>query len=314
MLGGERAFVRWLQQRTAPKKWPVLVGIGDDMAVVEAGGETGDDGAAVLITSDMLLDGVHFETGVHSLEQIGRKAIACSLSDCAAMAVRPLAATISVAWPAGADQDGLKRLFEGMWRIAETFGCALVGGDTTSWPQPLAIDIAMIAAQHPGHPPIRRSGARVGDTLYVTGPLGGSRLGRHLTFVPRVREACSISQAMGPHLHAMIDLSDGLSTDLHRLCEASNIGTELIEELLEQVVHEDARRATADGRSVLDHVLNDGEDFELLLAVNGDAPEPPAIEDVYLHPVGVAVAEGLSIKQRDGNHRLLLPGGYEHLT
>ena len=285
------------------------------MAVVEVGGEQLATSAAVLLTSDMLLDGVHFEAKVHSWEQIGRKAIACGLSDCAAMAVRPVAATVSVAWPAGSDADGMKGLFEGLWEIARQFDCAIVGGDTTSWPSPLAVDVAVLAAHYQDHPPVRRSGARAGDTLYVTGPLGGSRLGRHLTFTPRVREAHSIAGSLGPDLHAMMDLSDGLSTDLHRMCEASGVGAELVEGLLEGIISDDARRAsTQDDVPALDHALNDGEDFELLLAVRGDAPAPPTIEDAFLHPIGNVTEAGVSIRKRDGCVQPVPPRGYEHLT
>ncbi|HUU83828.1 MAG TPA: thiamine-phosphate kinase [Phycisphaerae bacterium] len=314
MADGERELVRWLQQRTGPSKWPVLLGIGDDMAIVEVGGTVAGAGATALITSDMLMDGVHFQTAEHSLEQIGRKAIACSLSDCAAMAVRPVAATVSVAWPAGGSIEDAKRLFNGMQDMAGQFDCAIVGGDTTSWKQPLAIDVAMIASEYADHPPVLRSGARTGDTLYVTGPLGGSRLGRHMSFVPRVREARSIAATMGPHLHAMMDLSDGLSLDLHRMCEASNVGAELIEDLFARVISDDARRVSeADGVSPLRHALDDGEDFELLLAVGGDAPEPPAIEAVYLHPVGRVVADGITLRRHDGSTQPVEPAGYEHL-
>jgi thiamine-monophosphate kinase len=291
----------------------VLLGIGDDMAMVAAGG-----GGTVLIGSDMLMDGVHFDTAVHALDQIGRKAIACSLSDCAAMAVEPVAATVSVAWPEGGTLDDPKKLFEGMWSMAREFNCAIVGGDTTSWKHPLAIDVAMIATEYPDQHPVQRSGALVGDTLYVTGPLGGSRLGRHMSFTPRVAEARSLAATMGQHLHAMMDISDGLSLDLHRLCEASGVGAELIEDLLEAVISDDARASAAEsesaGTSPLDHTLNDGEDFELLLAVGCEAPEPPAIKDVYLHPIGRVVAEGVSIRRRSGEVQPVEPGGYEHLT
>ena len=317
MANGELELIRWLQKRGGPARWPVVLGIGDDMAMVGVPGGGSEDGGTALITTDMLLDGVHFESGKHTMEQIGRKALACSLSDCAAMAVQPIAATVSVAWPASTTIDDAKRLFEGIWKIADEFDCAVVGGDTTSWRSQsavLAIDIAVIATQYPGHPVIRRSGARPGDTLYVTGPLGGSRLGRHLTFTPRVREARSIAAATGPHLHAMMDISDGLSIDLHRLCEASGVGAELVAGLLEQVISDDARQAAQDGKAPLDHALDDGEDFELLLAVGGDAPEPPAIEDVYLHPIGTVVAEGVSVKNRDGSTRPITPRGWEHLT
>jgi len=312
MADGERELVQWLQERTGPPKWPVLLGIGDDMGIVEV-----DNAGAVLITCDMLLDGVHFDTRRDAMDQIGRKALACSLSDCAAMAVRPVAATVSIGWPAGTRSEDIRRLFDGLCNLAEEFSCAVVGGDTTSWrtnSPTLAIDVAMIATPYPGHPPIRRRGARVGDTLYVTGPLGGSRLGRHLTFTPRVREACQIAAATGPHLHAMLDLSDGLSLDLHRMCEASQVGAELVEDLLTQVISEDAHRAAQeDEHSPLEHALNDGEDFELLLAVAGDAPEPPAIQDAYLHPIGTVVPAGVSLRQRSGTSVPIEPAGWDHL-
>ncbi len=311
----ERSLVRWLREQAGPPKWPVVLGIGDDMALVEVGAGHADGGGAVFITTDMLLDGVHFETSKHSLEQIGRKAIACSLSDCAAMAVQPIAAAVSVAWAAGSDPEGIKRLFQGMRRVADEFGCAIVGGDTTSWQNPLAIDVAMIAGRCPDHQAVRRSGARPGDTLYVTGPLGGSLLGKHLSFTPRVREAQSIAQAMGQHLHAMMDISDGLALDLHRMCEASGVGAHVMAGLLDGAVSEDARRASAqDGQPAIEHALHDGEDFELLLAVAGDAREPPTIQDVYLHPVGVVVPEGVLIKQPDGNLQPLPARGYDHLS
>ncbi|MCP4251265.1 MAG: thiamine-monophosphate kinase [bacterium] len=313
MPGGEREWVRWLEERCGAPQWPVLLGIGDDMAAVEVGGQRVEGGAAVLVTSDMLLDGVHFDTAEHGFEQIGRKALACSLSDCAAMAVRPVAATVSVAWPAGGDAEGMKRLFEGMWELGKEYGCAIVGGDTTSWRSPLAVDVTVLAAPYAEHRPVRRSGARVGDTLYVTGPLGGSRLGRHLTFKPRVAEAHSLAMCLSPHLHAMMDLSDGLALDLHRMCEASRVGAELAEALLKKVISDDARRgAEADGCDPLDHTLSDGEDFELLLAVGGEAPEPPSIEDAFLHPVGQVTAGGVSMKRGDGTVVPLAAKGYEH--
>ena len=312
---GERELVRWLRQRSGPPRWPVVLGIGDDMGAVEVGGDKAAGGAGVLITSDMLLDGVHFSTEEHSLEQIGRKAIACSLSDCAAMAVRPVAATVSIAWPCDLDAERMEDLFEGMWDIARQFDCAIVGGDTTSWPQPLAVDVAMIAERYRGHRAVRRTGLRPGDTLYVTGPLGGSRIGQHMAFTPRVREAHSIATAMGGRLHGMIDISDGLAIDLHRLCEASGVGAELAESLIKRVISDDARRAAeADGKSPLDHALFDGEDFELLLAVAGDAPEPPAIDDQPLYPIGMATGAGITLKKRDGQAEPLPAKGYDHLS
>ncbi|MFH1109868.1 MAG: thiamine-phosphate kinase [Planctomycetota bacterium] len=302
MGGDELQFVEWLRGRQ-PRHSAVVVGIGDDMAVLTA---TSD---RILVSSDMLLDGVHFDTGRHSLFAIGRKAIACSLSDCAAMAVRPIAATVSVALPGSLPLAGAEELYRGMFSMAEEFDLAVAGGDTTRWPHPLVIDVAVTATPYPGIDPVLRSGARPGDLLYVTGTLGGSLLDHHLTFHPRVREAVALSRKLGKRLHAMIDISDGLSLDLWRLCTESKAGAELDERQLQAVVSDDAMRAaSADGRTALDHALSDGEDFELLLAVEGDATGV----GIPVYPIGRITPSGLTIVREDGRVEPLEPRGYVH--
>lgn len=305
----ELKLVEWLTAWSAEgeSSSAVTLGIGDDMAIVDTGG------GQVLLTSDMLLDGVHFDRSKHGPEAIGRKAIACSLSDCAAMAVKPMAATVSVALPGGWSHDDSHRLYHGMRAMADSFDCAIVGGDTTAWNQRLAIDVSMLAVAYPGLSPIRRSGAKVGDALLVTGPLGGSLLGRHLTFTPRVREAKSIAETLGRSVHAMMDISDGLSLDLHRLCKASGVGAVLDESMLGLVISpETAEAAKRDGRSPLDHVLSDGEDFELLLAVDPKAAH--SVNDVTLFRVGTVTPSGLEIRSRNGIMGSLAPRGFEHRT
>lgn len=284
-----------------------MLGIGDDMAIVRC--LSGD----LLLSSDMVLDGVHFRLDREPLELIGRKAIACGLSDCAAMAVRPLAATVSVALPADWTLEGSKRLYAGMKNIGEEFGCAIVGGDTTAWHQGLAIDVAIAAVPYEGITPVRRSGAKSGDRLFVTGRLGGSGLGRHLTFTPRIHEARSIAEAWADRLHAMIDLSDGLSLDLHRLCEASGVGATLDLGLLLGAIHPDAEQAARNsGRTPLQHALSDGEDFELLMAASPDAGDLRS--GVELWPMGTVTESGMRIRQADGSVRPLERAGFEHLA
>jgi len=316
MEGIEWNFVEWL--RGQPARNPAtLLGIGDDMAVVSTGSRGGAPGRTeanrVLLSSDMLLDEVHFDTARHALALIGRKAIACSLSDCAAMAVRPLAATVSLALPASFGLADAQELFRGMLAIAAEYALAIVGGDTTRWSHPLAIDVAIAATPYEGIEPVCRSGARRGDRLFVTGLLGGSLLGRHLTFPPRVDEARGLAAALGPALHAMMDISDGLSLDLWRMCQASNVGARLDEDLLGRVISEDARRsAAADGRAALEHALADGEDFELLLALGPDAATAGDGTLPTLYRIGHVTEAGLSIVRCDGRTEPLAPKGYLH--
>lgn len=302
MQHDELEIVRRLQSR--PRRAPcATLGIGDDMAILPPGV------ASILLAADMLLDGVHFDSGLHSPEQIGRKAAACNLSDCAAMAVRPVAVTASLALPRTMDTADASCLLDAIAATAESFGAELVGGDTNRWSGPLALDVAILATPFEGIAPVTRSRARVGDRVFVSGLLGGSLRGRHMTFTPRVEEARALAAASGEALHAMIDITDGLSLDLWRVCEASRVGAILDEELLHAAASTDACAASAeDGRSVLDHVLSDGEDFELLFCLARDVAAFP----IPCFPVGEIVDAGLSLRRRDGTLTPLEPRGYVH--
>ncbi len=310
MASDEREFVRWLAARVssaadaADAADAVTLGIGDDMAQLNL------PPGPLLITSDILVDGTHFDSRRHALPAIGRKAAGCSLSDCAAMAVRPVAAVASLVLPRTLTAAQAQQLMDGLIDQCNAFECPVVGGDTTSSDGPLTIDVTMLAVPYPGIAPVRRSGARPGDRVYVTGPLGGSLAGRHLDFTPRVHEARALAERLGRHLHAMIDLTDGLAIDADRLAEASGVGIELEETGLQQVASPAAQQA-ADGRSPLDHVLGDGEDFELLLTAGVDAQ---AAAELSLLHVGQVVAEkGLHLRRADGKTAILAPQGYQHL-
>jgi thiamine-monophosphate kinase len=306
MSKGENALVEWLRSRFGSSAAGVPVGIGDDMAIVDI------EDNLVAMTADMLMDGVHFDTAQHGYDVIGRKAIACSLSDCAGMACQPRAATVSVALPDTMNMDDVKKLYEGVAGIADEFGCAIVGGDTNSWHGPLVIDVAMVAEPMAVRGPVRRGDAQVGDVIYVSGLLGGSLAGKHLTFTPRMELAARLVHQSG--LHAMMDISDGLSTDLYRVCMASGCRAELEIGLLQAIVSDAARQcAQADELPPLEHALHDGEDFELLVA-GTDALRD---ERLGLLPVGRMVASRLgeptlSIVQPDGRREALEPRGYEH--
>src|SRR5262249_50229366 len=159
---------------------------------------------------DMLLEGSCFLLDEAGPRGVGRKAMAVNLSDIAAMAGQPVAAVVSVGLPRRGGRRLAEELYLGLREVADAFDTAIVGGDTNSWDGPLVINVALFGEPGPCGQ-VLRSGARPGDLLFVTGPLGGSILGKHLDFTPRVREALTLAATV--HLHAMIDVSDGLSAD-----------------------------------------------------------------------------------------------------
>jgi thiamine-monophosphate kinase len=304
MSTGEFAYIDWLRKRTPPAA-NVLVGPGDDTAVLVPSNHP------LLVTTDMLLDGSCFRLEEAGPFRVGRKAMAANLSDIAAMAGVPTAAVVSVGLPRSGGRDLAEQLYLGIREVADAFEVPLVGGDTNSWDGPLSISITLL-----GHAtvrgPVLRSGACVGDWILVTGPLGGSILGHHLDFTPRVREALLLHEAAD--LNSMIDLSDGLAKDLHHICEESKCGAVLFAEAIP--ISDAARELTAKvGRSPLEHALTDGEDFELVFTVAADDGErllkEQPIAGIMLYRIGEIVEEGYWI-ERDGAREVLDPRGYEH--
>jgi thiamine-monophosphate kinase len=293
-------------RRAAGASAAVPLGIGDDCALVAA------SPAGVLVTTDLLLEGRHFLLGETTPEAVGYKALAVNLSDIAAMAGRPRAAFVAVGLPRGRAPAIARGLLAGMLPLAERFGVTLAGGDTNAWDGPLVVGVTLVGEPVPPGA-VRRGGARAGDAVYVTGPLGGSLLGRHLRPEPRIVEALALHAAVP--LRSMIDLSDGLSSDLaHILEESGGLGATLDAAAIP--VHADAvRMAARSGREPLAHALDDGEDFELCFTVDPEAARrleasPPA--GVTLHRVGTIDAEpGLRLR-RGGVVDALPRGGFDH--
>jgi len=266
-MPGEFEFIHWIRSQQTPSDL-VKIGVGDDLAVLNW-----PRNDLVLVGCDQVLDGVHFDSKVHSPRAIGKKAMNRNLSDCAAMAALPAAAVATVALPSGVGEEYAKELYLGIKEAGDLFDCPIVGGDTASWPGKLAITVSILGRSG-GIMPITRGGAVPDQRIYVTGPLGGSLLGRHMTFLPQVQLARTL--ATPRTIGAMIDLSDGLSRDLRHICRQSGVGAVLLEERIP--VHEDAIEMRRDGHSPLDHALHDGEDYELLFTTNDVVPsELPGI-------------------------------------
>jgi thiamine-monophosphate kinase len=235
--------------KNLPLSKEVKVGIGDDCAVIG----TATDKEWELLKTDSLIEGVHFTPDADP-KQIGWKAMARAISDIAAMGGLPKYAMITIAVAPETEFVRVKAIYSGLKRVANQFGVIIVGGETSRSPGPLFLSIALTGSVK-RNCCILRSGGRNGDALYVTGRLGGSIRGKHLNFIPRVNEAQWLVNNFRPN--AMMDLSDGLCADLPRLARASKTGFEILPNSL----------PLNPGCSP-DNALNDGEDFELLLAVS----------------------------------------------
>ena len=302
----EAEFVEWLQKRL-PSYERIDVGIGDDAAVLNEVSQAG-----LVLTSDLLCDGVHFDFASTTPERIGHKALAVNLSDVAAMAARPHAVVISLLWPSDADVDQAMRMYEAMIQLAERYDVAIVGGDTNRWGGGLVISVTVLG-EVTERGTLRRATAQVNDAIIVTGQLGGSLLGHHLDFEPRLQEALLLHSHY--ELNAGMDISDGLSLDLSRLCQESQVGAEL--DLDRLPISADAEQMSqTSSRTATDHALNDGEDFELLLTLSGSEAERMLTDqplNVPITRVGVITHEpGLWYRDENGERQRLPVQGFLH--
>ncbi|MCX7591603.1 MAG: thiamine-phosphate kinase [Kiritimatiellae bacterium] len=286
----------------------VVTGIGDDCAVVHLKQSRTRD---ILLTTDAVTEGVHFVPETPG-RQVGHKAIGRVLSDIAAMGGKPMWALVDIGAPGDCCLERLKDFYRGAIRLAGRHGVSIVGGDTSEAPV-LTAHVFGVGTVPTGRA-VLRSGARPGDLLFVTGSLGGSILGKHVRFVPRVREGLMIRN----WATSMIDLSDGLATDLRHILTMSGVGARLFAEAIPVAT---AAHRLHDGRSALDHALHDGEDFELLFTI------PPERRKAFLaawrkrfdlrcSEIGI-ITPGpahIVLVERSGTWQTLTSRGYEHFS
>ncbi len=299
--------------RSLPNNNSVVIGPGDDCAVLDFG--IAD--RLLLFKTDAVVQGIHFESAT-APEKIGHKALGRCLSDIAAMAGTPVAALVTVALPRDFDADFVAAIYDGMNALARRDGVAIVGGETTSNPGGILISVSLLGWAPRGKA-VLRSGAEVGDAIFVTGELGGSLAAKHLEFEPRLAEGRWLAQHYS--MHAMIDISDGLAGDLRHILKASRVGAELFSSA---IPISRAARLAAKGRAsakpALLAALTDGEDFELLFTV-GSRDAVPLLDawkaqfpKLPLSCIGkITAGEGTTIKDKHGV-RPLTANGYMHFA
>lgn len=254
---GENALVERLHRLLPKAESQVLVGPGDDCAVVSTPGAV----LWELLKVDSVVEGVHFESA-ENMQRVGWKALCRAISDVAAMGGVPRHALVSLAVPPNILWSRLRDLYLGLGKAGTAYGVSVVGGETVHTSGPLVCSVFLTGSVEPEFC-IRRAGGRPGDVLFVTGRLGGSLAsGRHLDFQPRLDEGRWLAQSGA--VRAMMDISDGLASDMPRLARASGCGVEL-----------DPGALPLHHGCTPEQAWCDGEDFELLVAV-----EPAALEEI----------------------------------
>ena len=329
MFQTETEFVNWLQKSTARRSSQVKLGIGDDAALVRLA-----HGHDLILTSDLSIENIHFIRGMHPAHAIGHRALARSLSDIAAMGGIPRFVLVSVALPGNVARRWVEDFYRGLDELARRFGVTVIGGDTTVVSHTATVDV-VVAGEVPSGKGLRRSGAKAGDVIFVSGCLGHSALGLDL-LKSRERggsraarkKGTAEKDALHAHLYpeprcklgaflrrrnlatSMMDLSDGLSLDLARLCRASNVGAKVWAERIR------GPKGLPSEKS-LNLALDGGEDYELLFTVSPAKTSkiPPAFSGVPLYPVGeITRSKNLALIRSDGTAVPLAAKGYDHFA
>ncbi|PYR42643.1 MAG: thiamine-phosphate kinase [Acidobacteria bacterium] len=328
----ERELVARIQQRLAPPPDWLLVGIGDDAAVVEP-----ERNRVEVLTVDAIVEGVHFDRAFTPPEAIGHRALAVNLSDLAAMGAAPRLALLSMALPPSLPLDDYDGIANGIAQLAAAHRLHVVGGNLTKSPGPLAIDVTVVGTVK-RRQALRRSGARAGDDVYVSGTLGAAAAGlallkqngasaaappadresalveRYLRPQPRVR--LGLMLARNRAASACIDLSDGLADGLHRIADASGVGMAIDADALP--IDPSARaRFDARGDDAVRAALCGGDDYELLFTVRPRTRRRLTAAERHggapLTRIGTCTADRLVVLQRAGASTPV-PEGYSHFA
>lgn len=293
-IGENRLIERLI--RHLPGRPDVVTGAGDDCAVVRSRTDGRSD---LLLTSDPVIEGVHFRPDTKP-EFVGRKAVGRVLSDIAAMGGEPLWAVVNLVIPPRVSSAWVERVYRGAGQLARRWNMAIAGGDTSAGP---VRELHVFAVGRvPRGTALLRSGAHPGDAIYVTGELGGSGAGHHLRFDPRIAEGAWLRS--GKWATALMDLSDGLATDLPRMMRESGVGA-LLEEA--SIPVSAAARRMKGRRTPLEHALCDGEDFELLFTVREE--KTAAFEKAWMRRFRLPCTRIGTVSKAQRVIELIMPDG-----
>lgn len=327
---GEFGLIQRIKEIVQVSAEDIIAGIGDDCAVLRTANDQ-----TLLLSTDTLIEGVHFNLSYFTFYDLGWRAMAVNLSDIAAMGGWPSFVLVALGLPRTLQVESVEELYRGMKALTDKYQVAIIGGDTTRAPDRLYLSLAVIG-QAAARQVACRSNAKVGDALFVTGTLGAACAGlkvltaadaslvekfpaavhKHLKPEPRLNEARFLVEQFS--LHAMIDISDGLAAEVHHICASSRVGAVLFEQ---NIPLDQDTRAIAEllGETSSEYALNGGEDFELLFSAR--ETDGQKLATLFQEKFGMACTQigkvveepaGISLKRTSGQRIPLQDKGYDH--
>ncbi len=327
---GEFALISRLHARLhTPQGDHVVRGIGDDCAVLRPSA-----GMELLLTTDSQEEGVHFRRDWSSPEDIGWRCLAVNVSDIAAMGGQPLGAIVALLLPPTLDVMFIEALYDGVQAMATAYGCPVIGGNISQRTDTLSITMTVLG-EAPLAQSVYRSGAQVGDEIWVTGDLGGAKAGLEVLLAPEVQISSPTNDVVARYrrpqprlqeaqylrhhatLHSLLDISDGLSSDLRHISEASGVGAQLNASQI-PIAPQTQQVAALRGADALDYALHGGEDFELCLTAPPGQIVP--LQDTFQQQFGcplvrvgtIRTGSGVILAHPDGTQHPLPVRGYDH--
>ncbi len=320
---GEFGLIDLLKRRTFSQDKRVLVSVGDDAAVIKSCKDK-----LLIFTTDTMVEKVHFDLRYSTFKQVGWKAMVANLSDIAAMGGLPTFALVTIGLSKSMSVKNVLSIYDGITAVGKRYKCSVIGGDTVFSPQGVFVSIALLGEVEKKFL-VKRSGAKSGDLICVTGDLGEAQAGleflkknprkksplvrKHLNPVPRINEARALVRNL--KISSMIDISDGLSSELFHLTEESNLGAVIYQDKI-PISSKCIKAGSFLGKSPLLWALSSGEEYELLFTLS--RKELPSLEKVErkikLSLIGEIVSkkEGVVLQQRSGKMRKLTKTGFKH--